>query len=79
MSGLFDQVVMIVPSLDMVVVRTGGPELAAGWIHAFMARLLAGVTDVELPDPGPLPQDNGVDLSDFSSLINFQTWPKPGQ
>lgn len=79
LSGLFDQIVMIVPSLDMVVVRTGGPELAAGWIHAFMARLLAGVQDVDLPDPGPLPVDNGIDLSDFSKLINFSTWPKPGQ
>lgn len=79
MSGLFDQVVLIIPSLDMVVVRTGGPEFAAGWTHAFMKRLLDGLLDVHLPDPGPLPQDLAVDLTDFSKLIDFQTWPKAGQ
>ena len=77
MSGLFEQVVWVIPSLDIVVVRTGGAELAAGWNHAFMARLLGGLRDVHLPDPGPLPQDQDIDLSDFSRLIDLTTWPHP--
>ena len=75
MSGLFDQEIWMIPSLDMVVIRTGGPELPAGWKHAFVSRLFAGLQDVHLPDPGPLPHDLDVDLSDFSRLIDLATWP----
>jgi CubicO group peptidase (beta-lactamase class C family) len=74
-SGLGDQEMWVIPSLDMVVVRTGNPMLTSGWRHLFLARLLAGVRDVQLPDPGPPPIDDGVDLSDFSKLIDLSTWP----
>jgi hypothetical protein len=74
-SGLFDQEMWVIPSLDMVVVRTGNPALTMGWKHEFLRRLLRGLRDVHLPDPGPAPLDDGIDLSDFTRLIDLSTWP----
>jgi CubicO group peptidase (beta-lactamase class C family) len=76
LSGMFDQTVVVIPSLDMVVVRMGLPhELLADplgdvkgqkpkWDYRFFRLLLAGVTDTPLPDPGdwvPDPPDPPVD------------------
>jgi CubicO group peptidase (beta-lactamase class C family) len=64
LSGLFEQNVVMIPSLDLVVVRMGLPDtifpdpmgMVKGrqpdWDHRFFRTLLAGVTDVELTDPG---------------------------
>ncbi|MHB1138928.1 MAG: serine hydrolase domain-containing protein [Microthrixaceae bacterium] len=64
LSGLFEQNVIVVPSLDLVVVRMGLPQELFGdpmgevkgrrpdWDHRFFRILLTGLRDVELPDPG---------------------------
>jgi len=71
MSGMFNQNVIVIPSLDMVVVRMGLPagifgdpygDVAAqrpDWDHRFFRLLLAGVTDVDVPDPGEWVPDDG--------------------
>lgn len=64
LSGMFDQLVLVIPSLDMVVVRLGllhqvlgdpwgdvaGQKPAMTW--RFFRALMAGVTDVDVADPG---------------------------
>jgi CubicO group peptidase (beta-lactamase class C family) len=74
LSGMFDQYVWVVPSLDMVIVRTGffGPS---NWSHEFFRILMRGVRDAHVPDPGPLPEEPIADLSEWGSLIDLQTWP----
>lgn len=64
LSGMFNQNVFVIPSLDMVVVRMGPPQELFGdpmgeiqghrpaWDHRFFTLLLGGVRDVELP-PAP--------------------------
>ena len=75
LSGLFDQMTYVIPSLDMVVVRTGW--LAGDqWKHEFFRILMAGVSDVHIADPGPYPDGSSVDLTDLSSLLHLSSWPK---
>jgi hypothetical protein len=64
-SGLFDQDVTVIPSLDMVVVRIGlppeplgdplgeSPGLRPKFSWRFHRLLMSAVTDVDVPDPGP--------------------------
>jgi hypothetical protein len=63
---MFDQYVWVVPSLDMVIVRTGffGPS---NWSHEFFRILMRGVRDAHVPDPGPLPEEPIADLSEWGS------------
>lgn len=70
LSGMFDQMVWVVPSLDMVVVRTGFSG-AEDWKHEFFRRLMRAVLDRPMPDPGPAPVSPEVDLSDTSKLIDL--------
>ncbi|QLY30470.1 serine hydrolase domain-containing protein [Nocardia huaxiensis] len=69
-SGMFDQIVAIIPSLDMVIVRTGQVPnrtaditgmmsvITAEWAHEFFRRLFAGHADPAVPaDPGPFRAD----------------------
>ena len=63
-SGLFDQEVTVIPSLDMVVVRMGlppelfgdplgeSPGIRPKWDWRFDRLLMQAVTDVEVHDPG---------------------------
>lgn len=63
LSGLFNQNVFVIPSLDMVIVRMGLPhELFydpigqisgrnPDWDHRFFQILMGGVTDAEVPGP----------------------------
>jgi CubicO group peptidase (beta-lactamase class C family) len=63
-SGLFDQEVTVVPSLDMVIVRMGlppelfgdplgeSPGIRPKWDWRFDRLLMQSVTDVDVPDPG---------------------------
>ncbi len=65
LSGMFNQNLYMVPELDIVVVRMGLPADVFGdsygespgfrpdWDHRFFQFLLGGVTDVDVPDPGP--------------------------
>jgi CubicO group peptidase (beta-lactamase class C family) len=50
--GLGGQIIAVIPSLDMVVVRTG-QELGRDWMHEFFRLLMDAVEDVEIDDPGP--------------------------
>ncbi len=64
LAGMFDQLVLVIPSLDMVVVRMGLPHqmLPDPWgdidgekpsmTWRFFRSLMSGVTDVDVPDPG---------------------------
>lgn len=64
LSGMFDQLVLVIPSLDMVVVRMGLPPQMLGdpWgdvagakpsmTWRFFRALMSGVTDVDVADPG---------------------------
>lgn len=74
LSGLFDQYVYIIPSLDMVVVRTGFMGFS-GWAHEFFRTMLKGLRDTSVPDPGPAPVEDQVDLSNLDRLIDFRTFP----
>lgn len=74
LSGLFDQFVYVLPSLDMVVVRTGAQGLP-NWAFEMFRTLLGGLRDVRVPDPGPPPDDDLLDLSDFSKLLDLGTFP----
>jgi hypothetical protein len=63
--GFLDQIIFVIPSLDMVVVRTGLPgnhelELQTltsahpgRWMHEFFRILMSGVRDQAIADPGP--------------------------
>jgi CubicO group peptidase (beta-lactamase class C family) len=63
--GANDQDVFVIPSLDMVVVRTGlggnqtkDPQTAVtantgDWLHEFFRTLMSGVRDHHFDDPGP--------------------------
>jgi CubicO group peptidase (beta-lactamase class C family) len=59
--GLNDQLYMVIPSLDLVVTRSGGPATAApgdpigsgAFKHKLLRKLMRAVTDVRVPDPGP--------------------------
>lgn len=76
LSGLFDQQLVVIPSLDIVVVRMGLPNELFGdpfgevqaqrpkWDHRFFRTLLGGLTDVDVPDPGdwvPDPPEPPID------------------
>lgn len=64
LAGMFDQLVVVIPSLDMVVVRLGLPHemLPDPWgdvkgekpsmTWRFFRTLMSSVTDVHVPDPG---------------------------
>lgn len=72
--GFLDQIIFVIPSLDMVVVRTGLPgnyELdtqtlitahPGRWMHEFFRILMAGVLDQDIADPGPYSSDIYVQL-----------------
>lgn len=81
MSGLFNQNLFVIPSLDMVVVRMGLPqELFAdpmgqikghdpAWDHRFFSLLLRGVRDVEVPEPEAWEKDPEVPFIDLPHLV----------
>ncbi len=64
LAGMFDQLIVVIPSLDMVVVRLGLPHQLApdpwgdvdgaqpSMTWRFFRTLMSGVTDVEVADPG---------------------------
>lgn len=74
LSGMFDQLIWVIPSLDMVVVRTGFFGVS-NWAHQFFRILMKGVRDVKVADPGPLGPEPMADLSEWGSLIDLATWP----
>jgi CubicO group peptidase (beta-lactamase class C family) len=79
--GFRDQLIMMIPSLDMVIVRTGEPGNTQGneqqlvtadsgqWHHEFFRMLMRSVKDVRYADPGPYDWQDGsglvIDLDHF--------------
>jgi CubicO group peptidase (beta-lactamase class C family) len=73
--GFQDQLIMVIPSLDMVIVRTGtygnhsrdGQTMITAntgdWLHEFFRILMRGVRDAHVPDPGPLPDREPTPLT----------------
>jgi CubicO group peptidase (beta-lactamase class C family) len=67
--GFRDQLVFVIPSLDMVIVRTGEPgnlttdvqtaitANTGDWLHEFFRYLMRGVRGANVPDPGPFHGD----------------------
>ncbi len=72
--GFRDQLIFVIPSLDMVIVRTGEPGNTEGneqqlvtadsgeWHHEFFRMLMRSVKDVRYSDPGPYDWQDGSGL-----------------
>lgn len=81
LSGMFDQQMIVIPSLDMVVLRMGQPHELFGdplgemyarrpsWDHRFFQMLLDGVTDVDLPETPDWVPDPDVLEPDWKHLV----------
>ncbi len=81
--GFLDQMIFIIPSWDMVVVRTGVPgnldltDLQAmltaytgDWMYDFFQLLGKAVKDVQVPDTGPYQSRNEGEGLDLGALVN---------
>lgn len=74
LSGMFNQNVIVIPSLEMVVVRMGLPQELFGdpmgmvklrnpaWDHRFFQILMRGVRDVDVEDPGEWAPDPDIEI-----------------
>ena len=83
LTGMFDQHVVAVPSLDIVVVRMGLPAdlfvdpigdvdlFRPSWDHRFYRLLMASVTDVDVPDAGDWTKDPDPPPIEPRYLIDF--------
>ena len=83
LTGMLNQQVVVVPSLDIVVVRMGLPAdlftdpfgdvdlRRPGWDHRFYRMLMAGVTDVDVPDAGDWTKDPDPPVIDPKYLIDL--------
>jgi CubicO group peptidase (beta-lactamase class C family) len=79
--GFLDQVIFVIPSLDMVVVRTGFPgnhtldpqQLITAhpgeWMHGFFRILMGAVEDTNIPDPGPYQSDIDIQF-DYNYFVD---------
>jgi len=74
LSGLGDQYVFVVPSLDLVVVRTGFFG-ASPWRHEFFRTLGLGVTDVDVADVGPYTGEPPNEF-DIARGVDLASWPR---
>jgi CubicO group peptidase (beta-lactamase class C family) len=82
--GFGDQMIWVIPSLDMVIVRTGlfgnrNPDPQAlitantgDWMYEFFRILMRGVRDRQIPDPGPFQSDPPAAL-DLSYFVDLET------
>ncbi len=83
LTGMFDQTVVAVPSLDLVVVRMGLPAdlfvdpigdvdlRRPSWDHRFYRMLTGAITDVDVTDPGDWTKDPDPPPIDPKYLIDF--------
>ncbi|MFT4921653.1 MAG: CubicO group peptidase (beta-lactamase class C family) [Haloarculaceae archaeon] len=79
--GFLDQIIFVIPSLDMVVIRTGFPgnyqldpqELITAhpgrWMHEFFRILMRAVEDVDVPDPGPYRNETDLEF-DYNYFVD---------
>lgn len=86
-TGLFDQEVTVIPSLDMVVVRLGlppdifydplgeAPGIRPKWDWRFDRQLMQSVTDVEVHDPGDWVYEGPEPDVDWSHVIDWNLPP----
>lgn len=71
--GMLDQLIFVIPSWDMVIVRTGIPgnydlmdphslvtAIEADWCHEFFRRVGQAITDMDIPDPGYYQPTDGI-------------------
>lgn len=76
-TGFMGQYVIVLPSLDMVIVRTGLPsddDPTAGDIdQEGTRRLMQAVADVDVPDPGPLARTPGGAPFDLATWLDPRT------
>ncbi len=87
LTGLFDQRVTVIPSLDMVVVRMGPPTEMFGdpigespgirpkWEYRFSRILMQSVEDVHVLDPGPFVYHKEDLLISADNFIDFGMYP----
>lgn len=83
--GFMGQLIVVIPSLDMVVVRTGFPGNTNPDLHSLltskegdmdyegMRRLMQAVTDVDLPDPGPYTRVRRFEGFDVTRWLDLRT------
>jgi CubicO group peptidase (beta-lactamase class C family) len=88
-SGLFDQEVTVVPSLDMVIVRMGlppelfgdplgeSPGIRPKWDWRFDRLLMQAVTDVDVHDPGDWRYEGPEPPVDWEHIIEPDLPPFP--
>lgn len=86
-TGLFDQEVTVVPSLDMVIVRLGlppdvfpdplgeSPGIRPKWDWRFDRLLMQSVTDVKVHDPGDWVYEGPEPDLDWSHIIEWSLPP----
>jgi len=79
--GFQDQIIFVIPGLDMVVIRTGtlgnqatdeqalGSAHTADWMHEFFRILMGAVEDEEIDDPGPYEGENDIGF-DFQYFVD---------
>ncbi len=74
--GFLGQLVLVIPSLDMVIVRTGLPPSSGQTSdidYEGIRRVLQAVTDVEVPDPGPYVPVRGSGSFSLASWLDLET------
>lgn len=74
--GFLGQLVLVIPSLDMVIVRTGLPPSSGQTSdidYEGIRRILQAVTDVDVPDPGPYTPMRGSGSFSLASWLDLET------
>lgn len=75
LSGLGDQMIWVVPTWDMVIVRTGLPT-GPKWKYDLFRRLRRVVTDVDSGPLAPYVQDRPQGVDDYRVLVDPEIWPR---
>ncbi len=81
--GMLDQLIFVIPSWDMVIVRTGIPgnydlmdphslvtAIEADWCHEFFRLVGRSITDMDIPDPGYYQPTDGITGLDFMAIAD---------
>ncbi len=83
--GFMGQLIVVIPSLDMVIVRTGFPGNTNPDLHSLltskegdmdyegMRRLMQSVKDVDIPDPGPYTRVRRFEGFEISNWLDLRT------
>lgn len=83
--GFMGQLIVVIPSLDMVIVRTGFPGNTNPDLHSLltskegdmdyegMRRLMQAVKDVDVPDPGPYTRVRRFEGFEIANWLDLRT------